>query len=59
MKIVFKIVSAIILTVIFSGCGGENSYDGENGLIGTGSGTAIDEAVAGLYANVIIADAQA
>ena len=59
MKIVFKTVSAIILTVIFSGCGGDNSYDGENGLIGTGSGTAIDEAVAGLYANVIIADAQA
>ncbi len=47
-----------IVTLTFSGCGGENSYDAENGLLSSSSSQAtLDESIQSILENVIYKDA--
>jgi hypothetical protein len=48
----------LIVTLTFSGCGGENSYDGQNGLLSSpGSKITVDESIENIFDDVIYKDA--
>ena len=60
MLYIYKTVFITLLTFSFVGCGGDNSYNGENGLIDptSTSSTSLDTEINSLYQDVIKKDAQ-
>lgn len=56
MRNLLKAVLGLLLVFGYCGCG-DNAYDGETGLKGSGSGTALDGFIERLYENVMQQDA--
>lgn len=57
MKNVYTKLLTIVLALSFMGCGSDNSFDGENGLLSSGvNKSGIDKSLSQLYTNVILTD---
>ena len=61
MKHIYKVMLLLIISLGVIGCGGDNAYDGETGLLssGTASQSSIDESINSIYTNVILQDINA
>ena len=57
MKKVYQLLLASLIAFIFIGCGGDNNYDGETGLItGQSSANSVDLSIENIYNSIILKD---